>query len=409
MKKTFMFLFLIFCFMFLLVGCFEDIKLPDGSDDGTSDNGGDNNGSGSQGGQGQGDGNKDSVKSRDEVANLIGDKYLITIKVDSSYKDSSGQTVEEYVEYTTLSDGEYSYWGTSVDDLSKGSLYRRCDDTSLVAYDYDKDAEGYYEMVVFPTEINPFRSVNAIFLVESEIEYTTKTSTTFLGRACTKYEYKDSEASLAGTATYERTWFVDDATGACLKYSAAVSGSGLGYSGGASANFEVTQFEQGSKVDETIKKITDKIFIKEWDEEFFGKLGLVEAGGASFKLDKILKEANVEKSKLQLREADNEVNETTGTYSVQYFAALSQSEGEELVKKIITNIFNCGAKYDSDGTSYENPLAEPLCYIDSDGNLSYSFTATPGAGDPYVEVRGEWNPYINNGVWNIELAIYYNK
>ena len=120
-----------------------------------------------------GDSNKDSVKSRDEVASLIGDKYLITIKVDSSYKDSSGQTVEEYVEYTTLSDGEYSYWGTSVDDLSKGSLYRRCDDTSLVAYDYDKDAEGYYEMVVFPTEINPFRSVNAIFLVESEIEYTT--------------------------------------------------------------------------------------------------------------------------------------------------------------------------------------------------------------------------------------------
>ena len=34
MKKTFMFLFLIFSFMFLLVGCFEDIKLPDGSGDG---------------------------------------------------------------------------------------------------------------------------------------------------------------------------------------------------------------------------------------------------------------------------------------------------------------------------------------------------------------------------------------
>ena len=362
-----------------------------------------------EGGQ-TGGSNKDEVKSHEEVARLIGDKYLITIKLITSYRESSGETVEDSIEYTTVSDGTYSYWGTTLEDLSRGSLYKRCDDSSLASYDFDEEAGGYTEMAIFPTEINPFRSVNAIFLVETEIEYTSKSAITFLGRECTKYEYKVSESTIGGSATYERTWIMDNATGACLKYDAAVAGSGLDYSGAASANFEVTQFEQGSKVDEIIKKITDKIFIKEWDSEVFEKLGLTK-DSSSYELDDILKSATIERSSLQLREASNEVYADTGngTYSIVYFANLSQVKGEELVKAIINNIYDCGAQFDSDGTYHSSALEEPLCYYENDGGASYSFYATPGAGDYYVEIDGRWNPYLNEGTWVIELTIYYHN
>lgn len=370
----------------------------------------DDGNSGGNGGQTV-DGNKDHGKTQDEVAELIGDKYLISVKVDSSYRDSNGQYVNDSVGYTTVSNGIYSYWGTSVDDLKNGSLYKRFGDDSLVAYDYSEEAGKYTRMTVFPTEINPFRSVSVIFLADPDIEYTSKTSTTFLGRPCTQYDYKDTSASVGGSASLERLWIIDNATGACLKYSGTVTGNGFGVSSGASGNFEVTQFEQGEKVDQCINGIIGKIAINEWDVNILKKLGLNEAGGSHLDIYDILTSANVDESKLQVREAENEVYSDTGNgnYSTQYFAKLSQAEGEQLVQAIITNLYNCGAKYNDEGTLFNNPLGEPLCYIERDGNLSYSFTATPGAGDPYLELRGEWNPYINDGVWSISLSVYYRN
>lgn len=411
MKKLFALFLSIFACL-LLVGCSELSKIVSEVQKNTEGNVTSETGKVNNGGSTAkaSNNNKDQMKTRDEVAALIGEKYLITVRVDSSYRDSNGQTVEEYVTYTTVSDGVYSYWGTSLDNLANGSLYKRVN-ADLVSYDYSEEAGGYNSMSVFPTEINPFRSVNIIFFSELELEYTSKSSTTFLGRACTKYEYKEANASAAGAATYERTWIVDDNTGACLKYSAAVTGSGLGVNGGASGNFEVTEFVQGSSVDVTIKKITDKIFVKEWDTSALEKLGLSAKDGYMLDIYSICRANNIDSSKLQLREVSSEVFADTGNgeHSTQYFAQLSQSEGEKLVKAIITNLFNCGAKYDSDGTLCTNPLGEPLCYIETEGALAYSFSAWPGAGDPYVELQGEWNPYINNGVWSITLFVYYNN
>ena len=367
------------------------------------------NGGGTTAGQ---SGNKDSVKSQEQVAALIGDKYVITISVDSSYRDSSGEYVEDSVTYSTLSDGVYSYWGTSLEDLSNGSLYKRLSDDSLASYSYDREAGGYTSMTIFPTEINPFRSVNAIFLVEPEIEYTSKSSVTFLGRACTKYDYQESESNVAASATYERHWIMDNATGACLKYNAAVTGSSIGYgSAGASANFEVTKFELGEAVDQYITRISQKILIKEWDVDILEKLGLSESGNNHLDIYDIASGANIDSSKLQLREAENDVYADTGngTYSNTYFVLVSQTAGESLVQALITNMFNCGAKYNDEGELQSSALAEPLCYIDRDGGLSYSFLASPGAGDYYISISAEWNPYINNGVWSISLTVYYHN
>ena len=239
MKKIFALFLSIFACL-LLVGCSELSKIVSNVQKNTEGNVTSETGKVNNGGSTAkaSDNNKDQMKTNDEVAALIGEKYLITVKVDSSYRDSNGQTVEEYVTYTTVSDGVYSYWGTSLDNLATGSLYKRVN-SNLVSYDYSEEAGGYNRMSVFPTEINPFRSVNIIFFSELELEYTSKSSTTFLGRACTKYEYREANASAAGAVTYERTWIIDNATGACLKYSAAVAGSGIGGSGYASGNFEV--------------------------------------------------------------------------------------------------------------------------------------------------------------------------
>ena len=410
MKKiTAIFISILICLS--MIGCsamnksIDDAKQNGGN---TSESGDDTHGE--NGGQTV-DGNKDKAKSRDEVAELIGEKYLIAVRVDSSYRDGEGQYVNDSVEYTTVSDGIYSYWGTSVDDLKNGSLYKRFGDDSLVVYDYSEEAGKYNRMSVFPTEFNPFRSVNVIFLADTEIEFTTKTSTTFLGRACTQYDYKESSASVGGSASVERLWIIDNATGACLKYFGTITGNGFGVSSGASGNFEVTQFEQGDKVDQCINRIIENISINEWDVNVLQKLGLKDAGGSHIDIYDILGSANVDESKLQVREVENEVYEDTGngSYSTQFFAALSQAEGEELVKTIITNLYNCGAKYNDEGKSFGNPLGEPLCYIERDGNLSYSFMATPGAGDYYLELRGEWNPYLNGGIWSISLFVYYHN
>ena len=374
--------------------------------------GSDNGNSGGNNGNGQtGSGNKDRVKTQDEVMDLIGEKYLISVEVDSSYTDGNGQRVEESVGYTTVSNGVYSYWGTSVENLENGSLYKRCADDSLAVYDYNEETGEYDRMSVFPTEINPFRSVSVIFLADTEIEFTTKTNTTFLGRPCTQYNYRLSEASLGGSASLEKTWIIDNATGACLKFNGTVTGNGFGVSSGASGNFEVVRFEQGAAVDQCISGIVEKISINEWDVSVLEKLGLRDAGGSHLALNDILQAANVDASKLQVREVENEVYEDTGNgnYSTQYFAKLSETEGEELVRTIITNLYQCGAKYNDEGTLFADPLDEPLCYIDRDGNVSYSFMATPGAGDPYLEVRGEWNPYVNGGVWSIDLSVYYHN
>ena len=410
MKKILAFLMPLFICL-LMFGCSAVNKIIDEAKQNAGDDTGSEEGdTGDPSGQGSqtGDNNKDAVKSRDEVAELIGDKYLITVRVDGSYTDGSGQLVTEYVEYSTVSDGVYSYWGTSLEDLKTGSLYKRVNE-DLVVYDYSEDAGGYTELAVFPTEINPFRSVNIIFLAETEIEYTKKESTTFLGRACTKYEYKESDATVAASATFEREWIMDNTTGACLKYSAAVKGSGIGVSGSASGSFEVTQFEQGSKVDEIIKKISDKIFIKEWDLSVFDKLGLTNT--SSLDIYQICTANNIDSSKLQLREASNEVYEDTGNgnYGVMYFAKLSKEEGEKLVKAIITILFNSGAKYNYEGEAQTDPLAEPLCFIETEGELSYGFLASPAQGDPYVAFDGEWNPYIDGGVWSLSLFVYYEN
>ena len=267
-------------------------------------------------------------------------------------------------------------------------------------------------MTIFPTEINPFRSVNAIFLVEPEIEYTSKSSVTFLGRACTKYDYQESESNVAASATYERHWIMDNATGACLKYNAAVTGSSIGYGlSAASANFEVTKFELGEAVDQYITRLSQKILIKEWDVDILEKLGLIESGNNHLDIYDIASGANIDSSQLQLREAENDVYADTGngTYSNTYFVLVSQTAGESFVQALITNMFNCGAKYNDEGELQSSALAEPLCYIDRDGGLSYSFLAAPGAGDYYISISAEWNPYINNGVWSISLTVYYHN
>lgn len=71
----------------------------------------------------------------------------------------------------------------------------------------------------------------------------TKTSDTFLGRACDKYVYRDAAASVYGSVSVSTEYWIDKQTGVCLKYS--VSGSAITVDGAesASVSYECTSFE----------------------------------------------------------------------------------------------------------------------------------------------------------------------
>ena len=149
-------------------------------------------------------------------------------------------------------------------------------------YDYDSDADKYTSLEYYPSELNPFAQLLLLFMLNEELEYTTKTAVTFLNRQCTKYEYKNTAIAGGQDATTNETWIIDNETGACMKHELAVSS--VSYGASASAAFEVTQFEINSQTVTTYMKAqTDKICVDKWDVDLFKEIGLSETG--NYKLD----------------------------------------------------------------------------------------------------------------------------
>lgn len=111
MKKLFLLLFsLLICVSLTACGNISEIinnfTDPNG-------NGGDPTTTASGGGaitttKASGSGQKDDMNSREEVINLIGDKYLICLKVVDSYAGTDGTSANETF-YYTASDGTYYY------------------------------------------------------------------------------------------------------------------------------------------------------------------------------------------------------------------------------------------------------------------------------------------------------------
>lgn len=408
MKKLFLLLFsLLICVSLTACGNISEIinnfTDPNG-------NGGDPTTTASGGGaitttKASGSDQKDDMNSREEVINLIGDKYLICLKVTDSYSGSDGSSSNDTY-YYTASDGTYYYWCVNNEN---GNLYKN-DGQYAIVYRYDEDTEKYTDLEYFPSEINPFGQMLLLFMLNDELEYTTKTTVTFLNRQCTKYEYKNTAIAGGQDATTNETWIVDNETGACMKHELAVSS--LSYGASASASFEVTQFEIKSQAVTTYMNTQiDKICVDKWDIDLFEFFGLSETGNYKLGLNNMFDATTLEK--FQPRSAyvsfeEDEIDE----YETEFFVYLTKEQGNTLANTIVQNIYGCGAKYNGDGEfGSVNPSDESLLFVeDEEGtNVNFWFDGYVGSQCEYkVAIYVEWNAYINGGLWEVTVRVSKN-
>ena len=408
MKKLFLLLFsLLICVSLTACGNISEIinnfTDPNG-------NGGDPTTTASGGGaitttKASGSDQKDDMNSKEEVINLIGDKYLICLKVTDSYSGSDGSSSNDTY-YYTASDGTYYYW--CVDD-SNGSLYKK-DGQYAIVYRYDEDTNKYTDLEYFPSELNPFGQMLLLFMLNEELEYTTKTAVTFLNRQCTKYEFKNTAIAAGQDASTNETWIIDNETGACMKHEVAYSS--VSYGASASAAFEVTQFEINSQTVTTYMKAqTDKICVDKWDVDLFKEIGLSETGNYKIDLGDMFDASTLEK--FQPRSASvSYYDDALDEYRVTFFVYLTKEQGETLANTLVQNIYGCGAKYNGDGeVGSINPTDESLYVVEEeDGtNVNFWFDGFTGSNCDYkVAIYVEWNAYINGGLWDVTVSAYKN-
>ena len=344
---------------------------------------------------------KDSMKSEEEVKALIGDMFVIDLKITESSGEEKNET-----HYYAASDGTYYYASANSEN---GHLYKELGD-GFISYEYDTDLNKYRSLQNYRSVPNPFTAIAIVFLVQEEIEYTSKTSVTFLNRPCTKYTEVINNGSFVASASSEEEWIIDNQTGLCLKHSLKISASATdeGYVE-ASGAFEVAEFvTDAASVSAFMKEHTDKIVVSEWDTEMFSYAGLEESGSYKFALTDILDSSVVEK--LVIDEAVKDMDaDGVYCYDVNYYLYVSQKEGEAISNKLVQNFYGLGAKYNSDYELKPIDSSEDTIYFverEEGGTMSYSyFTGYISDSNFHVSIDLEWNPYINNGVWRFHLIV----
>ena len=331
------------------------------------------------GGSDGGNEQSEQMKTADQVKNLLGDKYLVTVKVGGTATDSDGTTSGETT-FVAASDGTYTVW--QQDDAA---ALVKLDGQKVYYYTYDQDKDQYTSVYQYNDAYNPFVFVSQIFMTESSLSYDTKVSASFLGRACTKYTDHESYNVLTVSYSYDEEWYIDNETGACLKHSWTASGQYMGQGGNASANFECTKFETGAGVDTFIATQTRKIAVKEWDSAQFAQAGL--RGTISAPQGGTLLSANL----------------SDEGYSVAYLVSGAKAAAKQNVNNLISAFFAAGANLDYEGEIAASYNSESLYEAEDEGGYaSIDFSGYTQAGGR-VDVQAAYSE--ENQGWYVEIDV----
>lgn len=192
----------------------------------------------------------ETLKSKEDVEKAIGNNYQITVK----YFGGNGQ---ENSTFTVKKDGDSMIYTTS--DNSETN------DTILVnenkVYEYNEEDDMYtYVSSLSNEDVSNFNyGLVAAFSISElgEVMYTSKESTTFLGRACTKYEYVVGVNIISANYNSTSTYIFDNETGFCFFFNVTVDAAAIGQGQETeSGSFEVTEFKLGQvNLDSEIAKI----------------------------------------------------------------------------------------------------------------------------------------------------------
>lgn len=214
----------------------------------------------------------DTLKSNEEVRELIGDNYALKAEFIAESDDSDRVTIE------TKQDGEFAFTLNYHIDDSEVSQEKRLSKGNLV-YQYDDVSHKYTSITrVRGAELSTLDALSFILgydtgLTSTKITYNTKETGTFIGRPVTIYTTKIG-VSLTGiiSAGYTNTYTFDDATGLCLKMIHSINASTAGDSSGGSFGYEVKSFTIGGvSLDSEIAKVV----VSEWPTETqFDEMGI---------------------------------------------------------------------------------------------------------------------------------------
>ena len=310
----------------------------------------------------------DQTKSLSEVEEALGSKYYIKYKITST--DTDGTTETEY--YVTASDGTYYFYDTETSDLFLKQV-----GTKYYAYSKTNESTNYNSVAVYNHEVNPFAGLTSYLVMPGEeITYTSKSSDTFLSRACTKYECDLGVATFAGAASYTEHYYIDNATGVVLKHDISASATTVDGTDNASVSWEVTEFKFGDDVNAFMQTEKNKIVVSEWDQEFFVSVGLttVQTPGAN----------------ASFVAAEKDGNEYEITYTVTSATA---------VNAIINSFFSSGANRDKDSGEEKSSYTDSDIYSATE-DVSISFNVYTSTDEDELSIYA----YNTSEDWLVEIT-----
>ena len=322
----------------------------------------------------------DTMKTQQEIQEALGEKYYIKYEITSE-SQSSGEGNESDQEYVIVaSNGTYSYWQTE----DSKALIKKNGNTYYV-YNQEQGATQYTSVSVYESETSPLYYAHAYVLACGDsISYSSKSTITFLDRSCTKYVTNLGAASVYGSVKVDAEYVVDNATGACLKYSIAASTNTTDGKDSGKATFEAKVFKQGNAVDAELAPEIANIVISEWDTAFMATMGLTAVPAVA---NTKLVGASIE----------------TTTQNKEYVLALNMNgalaDNKTALLAVFESFFNAGAKYDRDDNEKTNYQDTDLFDDNSDEEYSpgMDYTACTSNGDlvsiAVVQMPGENDTY----------------
>lgn len=200
------------------------------------------------------------LKTKEEVKAVLGSNYEITVKYGSTSSDSeSGDNSWTTMSTTKVANGYTFTRIINLSDETAAPTYYLFGNGFLYGYDADSNT---YTSATATTE-SYYGGYNYVMsYVGDSIDYNTVEDTTFISRACKKYIRNASVTILGTKMGMNYVYYIDNATGLCLKYeiSGGVSSSTEGSSSGT-MSYTVTDLKlTGADVSAEIAKIA----IVEW-------------------------------------------------------------------------------------------------------------------------------------------------
>lgn len=327
----------------------------------------------------------DTLKSLAELEAVIGHHFHFEYHPNASLTENTFNQ-EETLKYAT--DGTYTAAYETYD-----RLWVNIDGGSS---SYGKLTDGKWLTLSTPT-IEPVSVAEAaarktMMQFVDSIEYTSKASTTFLGRNATRYTLEINEGDMRQGAFYQlfSETIIDNETGLALRHISRQSGNTSFRT--LPLSFEVSVLNIGVPADAYINSMKEKIDIYDWDTSFFESLGLTSVArpGAKF------------------WGAERKFGTTDDDYiqrvETSFHWHVSKENALVSARQLVEAFYNAGLKYDEHGNMKSVYTDDALYYEDNEeGDITFDAYTIDGH---YVDFDLEYRNNAVDGYMDVYLAFY---